>query len=303
LIDSFCVLPLDFVPGSKFQYSNSNYFLLAYIIEQVSGKPYKDYMAENIFGPAGLTNTRYDSPTEIIPGRINGYARYGGKYYNADYISMSQVYGAGALVSNVDDMLKWHNAIYGSKLVKQETLKRAFTPYKLSDGSNSIYGYGWFIKKRDNDESIEHAGGIDGFQSDEIYFPKQDIFLATLYNSLNEGGDNASFMSLDNAIATLAIGKDLPHEVILDSASLAQYMGIYQTDPKHDAIVTLDSGQLYLETPAGGLPKSPLFAKRIDVFFLKIIEAEVEFTRDKSGKVVQAIFRYNGKEEHAKKIK
>ncbi|HEY2726470.1 MAG TPA: serine hydrolase domain-containing protein, partial [Parafilimonas sp.] len=189
IIDSLSKLPLDFTPSSQFHYSNSNYFLLAYIIEQVSGKSYQDYLTKNIFKPAGLTNTFYDSPTEIIPNRINGYAKYDGKYFNAGYISMSQAFGAGALVSNVEDMFKWHEALYNYKLIKKETLEKAFTPFTLSDGTKSSYGYGWFIKSRNDYTSIEHAGGIDGFQSDEIYFPEQNIFIATLYNSLNQGGD------------------------------------------------------------------------------------------------------------------
>lgn len=303
IIDSVGQLPLDFIPGTKFHYSNSNYFFLAYIIEQVSGKSYKDYLAENIFKPAGLTNTHYDSPTEIIPGRVSGYARYNSKYFNADYISMSQVFGAGALVSNVEDLFKWHQSLYTEKLVKKETLEKAFARYKLSDGSFSDYGYGWFIKDRGGDQSIEHAGGIDGFQSDEIYFPQQDVFVATLYNSLNEGGDDPSFMALDNEIATLAIGKKLMQEIKVDTAVLSQYTGVYEFDTAHHGIVTLENGQLYLEAPAGGLPKSPLFARSQSVFFLKIINAEIEFTRYSNNKVIQMITRYRGKTEVSKKIK
>jgi CubicO group peptidase (beta-lactamase class C family) len=74
IIDSLGKLPLGFVPGTKFQYSNSNYFLLAYIIEQVSGHSYQEYLIDHLFNPAGLHNTYYDSPDAIIPNRINGYS-------------------------------------------------------------------------------------------------------------------------------------------------------------------------------------------------------------------------------------
>ncbi|HVX27865.1 MAG TPA: serine hydrolase [Parafilimonas sp.] len=303
IIDSLSKLPLDFTPSSQFHYSNSNYFLLAYIIEQVSGKSYQDYLAENIFKPAGLTNTFYDSPTEIIPNRINGYAKYNGKYFNAGYISMSQVYGAGALVSNVDDMFKWHEALYNYKLIKKETLEKACTPFMLSDGTKSTYGYGWFIKNRNDYTSIEHAGGIDGFQSDEIYLPDQNIFIATLYNSLNEGGDDPAFMALDNDIATLSVGKKLEHEIEVDSNILKQYVGQYDFDKKHHAYITLENGQLQIEAPQGGLPKVPLFAKSENVFFLKIIAAEVEFAKDENGKISQMIIHVNGENQICKKVK
>jgi CubicO group peptidase (beta-lactamase class C family) len=301
LIDSLERLPLEFIPGSTYRYSNSNYFLLGYILERVSGKSYKDYLSENLFKPAGLSATYYDSPTEIIPNRVNGYSKYQMTYFNADYISMTQVFGAGALLSTVEDLYKWHQGLYSYKLVKKETLEQAFTPFKLADGKLSEYGYGWFIKNRNGSKSIEHSGGIDGFQSDEIYFPGQDVFIATLYNSLNEGGGDVGFMALDNDIATLSVGAPLDREVSMDTALLKQFVGVYETDPKHAAIITLENGQLQMEAKAGGLPKSPLVAKSERIFLLKAIGAEIEFVRDKN-KVIQLIVHFNGQEQVAKKV-
>jgi CubicO group peptidase (beta-lactamase class C family) len=303
IIDSLSELPLEFTPSSQFHYSNSNYFLLAYIIEQVSGKSYQDYLSENILKPAGLSNTFYDSPTEIISNRVSGYAKYSGKYLNAGYISMSQVFGAGALVSDVGDMFKWHQALYNYKLIKKETLEKACMPYTFSDGTQSSYGYGWFVKKRNDYTSIEHSGGIDGFQSDEIYFPEQNIFIATLYNSLNEGGSDAGFMALDNDIATLSVGKKIEREIYVDSNVLKKYVGQYDLDKKHHAYITLENNQLQIEAPQGGLPKSPLFAKSASLFFLKIIPAEIEFVKDKDDKVTEMIVHFNGANQISKKIK
>ena len=303
IIDSLEKLPLDFVPGSKFNYSNSNYFLLAYIIEQLSGKSYKDYLTENIFKPANLLNTFYDDPETLIPNRVSGYAKNGLRYQNAGYISMTQVYGAGALLANVEDMYKWHQALYAYKLVKKETLEKAFTPFKFSDGKLSEYGYGWFIKNRNNTKSIEHSGGIDGFQSDEIYFPQQDIFIAALYNSLNEGGSDVSFMALDNDIATLCVGQSLNKELHIETALLKQYVGTYESDPQHPAIITLENGQLQMEAKGGGLPKSTLFAKSNNLFFLKVIDAEVEFVKDNNNTVTELIVHFKGQNQVAKKVK
>ena len=130
IIDSLANLPLDFIPSSKYSYSNSNYFMLGYIIEQVSGKSYRDYLKENLFKPAGLSNTFYDSPKQLITNRANGYTKDNSNYYNVDYISMSLVYSAGALLSNVSDLFKWHQALYSYKIVKKESLEKAFTSFK-----------------------------------------------------------------------------------------------------------------------------------------------------------------------------
>jgi CubicO group peptidase (beta-lactamase class C family) len=109
IVDSLARHPLVFTPGSKFSYCNSNYFILGYIIELISGQSYAAYMQQHIFTPMGLTNTYYDDEKQIIPNRVNGYGKWqDDKYENADYIGISQVYAAGALMSNVEDMLKWH---------------------------------------------------------------------------------------------------------------------------------------------------------------------------------------------------
>ena len=308
IIDSLSKLPLDFIPGSKFGYSNSNYFLLAYIIEQVSGNSYKDYLTANIFKPAGLQNTYYDVPEEIISNRVSGYARHNSQYSNAGYISMTQVFGAGALLSNVDDMFSWHQALYQLKLIKKETLDKAFTPYKLSDGNLTEYGYGWIIKNRNGFTSIEHSGGIDGFQSDEIYFPQQDIFIATLYNSLNEGGEDMSFMKLDNDIATLSVGQNLEQEISVDTSLLKQYVGVYEVDLNninHKLIVTFENGKLFIEAslPADRLTKVQLLAENKNKFFIKeVVKLEFEFVKDTSTNSLKLItYNKNGKDAEWKK--
>jgi CubicO group peptidase (beta-lactamase class C family) len=304
IVDSLEHHPLVFTPGSKFSYCNSNYFLLGYIIEQITGKSYAEYMQQHIFTPIGLTNTYYDDEKQVIPNRVSGYGKWAnGKYENADYIGMSQVYAAGAILSNVDDMLKWHQALYSYKLVKKETLEKAFTSCKLADGTLTGYGYGWFIKDQNGEKSIEHAGGIDGFQSDEVYLPRQDIFIATLYNSLNNGGDDVSFMLLSNDIVTLAMGKTLAKEVKVADAILKQYVGVYQFDAKHSATITLENGQLQMEALAGGLPKSPLFAESDNKFLLKVVKAEIEFVKDTQGNVIKLIAHVNGQDQVCKKVK
>jgi hypothetical protein len=199
-------------------------------------------------------------------------------------------------------MFTWHQALYKYSLVKKETLEKAFTPYKLAGGELSEYGYGWIIKKRNGSTSIEHSGGIDGFQSDEIYFPEQDIFIATLYNSLNEGGTDVSFMALDNDIATLAVGETLEREISVDTSLLRQYVGVYESDPEHPAIITLENGRLQMEAPAGGLPKSPLVARSKNVFYLKAIGAEIEFIKANNS-VIQLVVHFNGQNQVAKKVK
>lgn len=145
LIDSLDKLPLDFVPGSKYQYCNSNYFLLGKIIEEVSGQNYQTYLQEQFFSRIGLISTSYDNPDALIKDRVNGYTNFSGGYKNAGFISMSTVYSAGALLSNVKDLCRWHQALKNGEVLKNETWQKITSPFILADGKLSEYGYGFFI--------------------------------------------------------------------------------------------------------------------------------------------------------------
>ncbi len=227
IVDSLARVPLDFQPGTRFAYSNSNYFLLGYIIEQASHQSYQQYITENLFRPAGLRATFYDVPTAIIPNRVNGYAQHNNQYQNADYLSMSVVYSAGALLATASDLFRWHQALYAGKLLKLTTLTQATTPARLVNGTTTEYGYGWFVRTSDGIRNIGHAGAIDGFRSIEAYLPEHDVFIAALFNSENE-----AYVRLYQEIEKIVLGKST-HPVIeakLNEALLDTYAGIYRND-------------------------------------------------------------------------
>jgi CubicO group peptidase (beta-lactamase class C family) len=212
IVDSIKKQQLIFTPFSKFEYSNSNYFLLGYNIEQVSGLSYAEYLKNNIFHPIGLKNTYYDQPAKIIPNRANGYEKTDTSYSNADFISMSTFYSAGALMSNTEDLNKWNNALYNGKILKKETIEKAHQSFKLSDGKLSEYGYGWFIRNIDESKTIEHGGNIFGFREEEIYLPHENIFVTGLFNCRQSNNDE---QELCYDIVKLMLGKPLIKEITL----------------------------------------------------------------------------------------
>ncbi len=224
-VDFFKNEPLEFEPGTQFKYSSSNYFLLGYIIELVTGKSYQEYLKENIFKGADLKNTYYNQQEEIIPGRVTGYAKYDSTLENADYLSMTTAYAAGALMANVEDLFKWHEALYKHELINQELLNKATTSFKLKDGTSTGYGYGWYVNQIDSSKTVEHAGAIDGFRADEIYLPGEDVFVATLFNCLEYKNN---WIQLSNDIATLSIGKSLQDGIKVNNAVLKTYIGTYK---------------------------------------------------------------------------
>jgi CubicO group peptidase (beta-lactamase class C family) len=152
--------PLDFQPGEKWNYSNSGYVLLGYIIEQVSSQSYEMFMQQNIFDPLQMTNTGYDHNDDSL---ATGYTGMDSHWEQPDYIDMTLPYAAGGLYSTVEDLYRWDQALYTEQLVSQESLELMFTPYVKTAFTGLSCGYGWFVGEMNNHQAVSHGGGIDGF--------------------------------------------------------------------------------------------------------------------------------------------
>ncbi len=298
MIDFFKNQPMGFAPGTKFSYSNSGYFLLGYIIEKVSGKTYPQYIEENFFMPLGMTNSLYGSDTKIIKNRAGAYEKDSTGFINAPSMSMTQPYSAGSIQSTVSDFFKWHQAVHTYKLVKKESLDKAFTKYKLTDGKETGYGYGWGFGNIQGSPTIGHAGGINGFLTESIYLPKEDVFVAIFSNC----GCNPPF-EIGSKIATLAIRKTIPihTEIQVEASVLESYIGQYELNPKFIITVTKEQNRLF--TQATGQEKLEAFAESATKFFLKVVDAQIEFLKDESGKVTKLILHQGGQKTEVKKIK
>jgi CubicO group peptidase (beta-lactamase class C family) len=173
----FSGLDLLFEPGTKYSYSNSGFFLLGVILEKVAGKPYEQLLRERIFDPLGMKQSGYDSTRPILEKRASGYDNTLDGYVNTSYLEMGEPYAAGSLYSSVDDLLLWDQALYGEKILSAASKEKMFTP-GLGD-----YGYAFFIHKGAV-TTIEHGGGINGFQT-VIW---RDIEPRRLYVLLNNTG-------------------------------------------------------------------------------------------------------------------
>lgn len=233
IINYFKHEPLQFKPGTKYSYSNSNYVLLAYIISKVSGESYHKYMHQNVLQPAGLDHTYYADESTIIPGRVEGYTKDKGFYQNTAYQTISLGFGCGDLLSTVGDLYKWNNALLTGKLIKKEILEKAFTPYKLRDGTTTNYGYGWFIDTIDGAKCIHHEGQVSGFIAEEKYFPDKSTYAVILTN-VKSGEDKTDFSSkrfqLFDNIFSLAVGNKLSKGIAVSDEILNSYAGTYQVD-------------------------------------------------------------------------
>ncbi len=177
---------LEFEPGTKFNYSNSGYFLLGAIIEKVTGKPYEQVLREKILDPLGMKNTGYDHYDAIINKRASGYMKTPVGYNNAPYLDMSIPYAAGSLYSTVEDLFLWDQALYTEKLLSAKYRDMMFKP------NLENYGYGWIMGKLPLGQSeetvpiIAHDGGINGF-STSIVRLIGDKHLIVLLDNTSQG--------------------------------------------------------------------------------------------------------------------
>jgi CubicO group peptidase (beta-lactamase class C family) len=159
-------MPIEFKPGEKWDYRNTNYLLLGIMIHKVTGKFYADYLAERIFKPLGMTSTRLISDADIVPGRASGYELHGDKLQNQTWVSPTFNSTAdGALYFNVLDLAKWDAALYGTSLLKQSSLERIWTVFPLNDGKPNPghYGFGWRVGALNGHKLLEHGGAWQGF--------------------------------------------------------------------------------------------------------------------------------------------
>lgn len=182
MVNFFKNEPVDFAPGEKFEYNNSGYIILGYIIELVSGTSYEDFIKKNIFEKAGMTHSYYASDRKVIPKRAYGYHKKEQGFVNKTVISFSVPFSSGSLMSTADDMLKWQQALNQNLLLNSKETQKAFQKYKLNNGEEFTYGYGWHLKAINEVPDREHGGSVFGFKSMGIYIPSENIYVIGLSN-------------------------------------------------------------------------------------------------------------------------
>ncbi len=278
LVDYFKNQPMDFEPGTKYKYNNSGYILLGFIIEKVSGKSYAAFINDTFFQPLGMRHSYYGDVKPLIKNRANGYTEgESSGFANADYLSMTQPYAAGSIISTVEDLTTWTRAVHSGKVLQPESLKKAFTPNVLPDGTNTYYGYGWQVQNLLGSQTIEHGGGINGFLSSLVYVKDEDVCVAILTNCDCNGPD-----PLADKLAALAAGKNLsPTAIKLETNVLEQYVGVYENDKKEQRIITLEDGALKSLRTGGS--KYTIVPYAADQFYFENSMSRIRFVREPKG--------------------
>lgn len=299
-----------FAPGAKWEYSNTGYALLASIIEKASGKTFPDYLQENIFVPLDMKSTqvfcrRYEKRS--LGNYAYGYVMKPGTndYYLPDSLPevASMVYcldgiqGDGTVNSTTGDLLKWDRALYTEKLLPKAALEQAFTPGVLNNGDSTAYGYGWAVtNNKQFGNIVNHSGGWPGY----VTFIERHISNdKTIIILQNNGLPTPSIGAIRNIIYSIETTK--PQETKVTAEELKQYVGDYELAPEFILSVTVEGTKIFAQ--ATGQVAAEIFKEKENVYFLKVVEAKLEFEKDSSGKVTAVTLFQNGEEIKGKKIK
>ena len=288
LVERFRDKPLEFQPGEKWNYSNSGYVLLGYLIEKIGGQSYSEFVQQNIFDPLGMKDSGYDSNSTIIPHRAEGYTAKPKGLEHAGYIDMTIPFSAGALYSTTEDLLRWEEGLFGGKLLSAASLQKMTTPFKHD------YAFGLGVRDEKGHKVIEHGGGIEGFNTQLAYYPDDKLVVAVLGN-LNGGAPAAIAAKL----ASVAHGEKIVlaserKEIPVSAKILATYVGTYELAPNFQFVVTLEGD--HLVTQATGQPKIPIFPESETMFFPKVVDAEIEFLKNDRGEVTHMVLHQGGRD-------
>jgi CubicO group peptidase (beta-lactamase class C family) len=182
---------LYFPAGSTYRYSNSGYVLLGLIVERVSGVSFPEFLRARIFAPLGMTaSVAHVEGVDTVPHRAYGYSPAGGGFTRTDQSVTSATLGDGGIYTNVDDLVRWDQALYGETLVDAGTLRLATTPPSLPGGAETQYGFGWFVDTYRNERRWRHTGETSGFRNAIQRFPGRRFTVIVLTN--RNGGEPSS---------------------------------------------------------------------------------------------------------------
>lgn len=300
--------PVLFVPGAKWEYSNTGYALLASITEKVSGKKFQDFLHENIFMPLNMTHTeiyrrRYEK--REIPNYAFGYMEPApGKWLLPDSIpetiamvvKLDGIVGDGTVNSTTGDLLKWSRAMDQNLLVSETIKREILTSGEDNQHIKHGYGFGWMLRRMEPAGRVAfHTGGWPGYNTliEKHLDHRKTIIILSNHDRFN--------MDLDELRNILYGIKTIPKkEIKLDEDKLKQYIGKYELTPDFMISIFLENSRIYAQ--ATGQDKAEIFPEKEDLFFLKVVKAQIRFVRNNNKEITGMVLIQNGRELPGKKL-
>lgn len=262
----------DFEPDDKTEYSNTNFVLLGYIIEKLTGKTYAEELKKRITSRIGLTDTYYGTKANPVKNEAYSYD-YAAQWVQAPETDLNIPAGAGAILSTPADLIKFIDALFAGKLISQHSLALMTT---IKDS----YGMGIFIMPFNDKNGYGHTGGMDGFSSLLMYFPQEKLAIAYTSNG-------ARYPSINVVTGALNIYFNQPFiipefkEIKLSAADLHKYVGKYSSN-ETPLRITIAEKNKTLYAQGNGQRAIPFEAKGGNMFTCAVIGATLQFDTAKN---------------------
>jgi CubicO group peptidase (beta-lactamase class C family) len=272
--------PLDPASNSKFENSNSNYLLLGYLIEKVTGKTYEQNVREIIFDKAGIKQSGFNFEELMDKNKTVGYHITNDTIRNTSAVyNSTATYSAGSLYTTAGDLYLWYKALLSNLIIGKKSFDEAVTPY------NEAYGYGWQVTMAYNKIQWEHNGGIGGFTSSFRILPDDNACVIILRNEdIYPSVVSVGIFSILYNIPNYYIPRFAIRSNKLD---LQQYTGQYKLESPKDfqVIVSIKNGRL-ISTAIPGDYTDTLYEEKKNSFFVKGYNCQFVFNRNERDEIV-----------------
>ncbi len=257
--------PATSEPGRNWEYNNAGYTMLGAIVEQVTGRPWHEAVRARIARPLGLQSLEYAVTGEAGPAMVRGYTEDDGRQRLSPAVNMSVAHAAGGLVGSVADVATWAQALHHGRVVSPDLYMEMIRPARLTDGSTRPYGFGFRLQQLRGRRALVHGGAGAGLDTDSVYLPSEDLFVAVFANS-DEPATDPSILT--RRLAALALGEPFPtfSRADVDQATLEPLFGVYSAEDGEPLRFFTRDGRLFM---AQDEAEMEAFAAGDDRFFFE----------------------------------
>jgi len=282
---------LNFKPNDEHLYSNAGYFLLAKIVEKVSGLSFADYVKANIFMPLGMNNALvYDMQGKPVYNKAYDYGKSGNDFVQK-FSGLTSIYGSTNVYASLNDMLAWSRVFLNPRPGDQSIIKRFEYPADtLNNGDTIAYTYGMNTWRYKGLKIVEHSGYAPGYTTQIMIFPENDMAVFVLFNNETVNRWEIITSIVDWCLADKLVPdvKKERKEIKLSSEILKKYAGKYQMPDGMQLSFNFEKDTFWLIIPDA--PKFQLFAESESELFLKAFDAQCTFVSDKKGEVNEIVW-------------
>ena len=301
---------LQNAPGAEWNYNNTAFGLAATIVERTSGQDFHVFMEESVFGPLGMTGSMVrPSPRHMVPNQSEGYTPTGDGYRQIG--DLGGAVGAGAVYSTIGDLQTWVENYASPRVGTRESVDEMMTPFVLTDGEETGYGYGLFIDEQGGLKRVHHGGADVAHRSMLAYYPEINAGITTQSNHAQFNSN----MAFELAEAFFREEMDLEEDEggeggtgedfdadDYDPEAFDEYVGRYALDAAPNIILTFTRQDETLFTQLTGQPRLEIVPTSENTFRLLAVQASVTFLRSEDGEVEGATMHQNGGEQHATRL-